>query len=115
MSTDVQILTAAREVAAAHKAVSDADAAKLEADRKQDAAAKLCQDARSRYTAAEKRLLDLSRAKPAEPAPQPVVVTPPTVTTTPPTPAPAPKPAAAPANPAPVPNLNAPRRHRAAS
>ncbi len=67
MVTDAQILTAAREVAAAVEAVKAADAAKLESDRANTAAAAKCEEARKRQAEAQGMLLRLSSAKPAEP------------------------------------------------
>lgn len=102
MATDVQILGAAREVAATMKAVLDADQAKTAADREALAAAERCNEARKRHGEAERRLLTLSRAKPLEPRmgaepraekAESVVVAPAPVT---PPPAPLPAPAAGP-------------------
>lgn len=70
VSTDVQILTAARDLYAATEAVKAADAAKLAADRVQSEASRVCEEARKRLAGAQARLLALSTAKPAEPAPR---------------------------------------------
>ncbi len=77
MTTDAQILTAAREMAAAVEAIKVADSAKLEADRAQLEAAKKCEEARKRATEAQRVLLNLASQKPAEPAPKVEPVKPP--------------------------------------
>ncbi len=75
MSTDAAILTAAREVAAAHAAIVTADSAKRRADAEVLACAVLAEAARKRYKLAETRLNQLACQKPAEPAPKADVVT----------------------------------------
>lgn len=70
MATDVSILSAAREVAAALEAMRDADQAKLVADRAASLATEKANAAHKRAIDAERRLVELSRQKPAEPAPE---------------------------------------------
>ena len=107
MSTDVQVLTAARDLAAAVWAVKVADEAKLAADRAATEAARKCDELRKRVKEAENHLTRLASQRPEKVAGgTPAPVTPPVVVT---------PPAAPPLAPAPVPTLSGPRRQRAGS
>lgn len=112
MSTDAQILTAARDYHAACQAVKEADQAKAKADGEMSRLVHLCNEARRRETEAKTRLVQLSAAKPAEPAPKPEVpqVAVPAGPLSPVVVAPQPAPAPIVPLKAPVPTLNSKRR-----
>ena len=67
MTTDSQVLTARSEYYAAFAACEAARAVKVKADADQLAAARLCEETLVRMKNAERRLLQLSAQKPAEP------------------------------------------------
>ncbi len=73
MATDVQILSAARAVSFAEQEAKAADQAKVEADRLAGLANTASIDARRRWIEAERKLIELSRQKPAEPVESPKV------------------------------------------